>query len=109
MKNDLDFFVFNLPLLTKDNFNENFEKFTNVVSSTIDKHAQSTKLSRRQLILFSKPWLTKGNMNPIKNKRKMFISHHILGTERKKLYCKKYINVLTTIKIVSKRGITNLN
>ena len=51
LKNNLDFFFFNLPLLTKDNFNENFEKFNNIVSSTTDKHAPLTRPSRRQLKL----------------------------------------------------------
>ena len=104
LKNNLDFFFFNLPLLTKDNLiNENFEKFTNIVSSTIDKHAPLTKLSRRQLKLYSKPWLTKGIINSIKNKRKMFKSHSILGAEREKSYFKKDINVLTKIKTISKK------
>ena len=103
LKNNLDFFLFNLPLLTKGNFNENFEKFTNIVSSTIDKHAPLTKLSRRQLKLYSKPWLTKGIINSIKYKRKMFKSHYILGAEREKSYFKKYINVLTKIKTISKK------
>ena len=103
LKNNLNFFFFNLPLLTKDNFNENFEKFTNIVSSTIDKHAPLTKLSRRQLKLYSKPWLTKGIINSIKNKRKMFKSQYILGAEREKSYFEKYINVLTKIKTISKK------
>ena len=103
MKNNLDFFFFNLPLLTKDNFNENFEKFTNIVSSTIDKHAPLTKLSRRQLKLYSKLWLTKGIINSIKNKRKMFKSHCILRAEREKSYFKKHINVLTKIKTISEK------
>ena len=103
LKNNLDLFFFNLPLLTKDNFNENFEKFTNIVSSTIDKHAPLTKLSRRQLKLYSKLWLTKGIINSIKNKRKMFKSQYILGAEREKSYFKKYINVLTKIKTISKK------
>ena len=89
LKNNLHFFFFNLPLLTKDNFNENFKKFTNIVSSTIDKHAPLTKLSRRQLKLYSKPRLTKGIINSIKNKRKMFKSHYILGAKREKSYFKK--------------------
>ena len=93
LKNNLHFFFFNLPLLTKDNFNENFEKFTNIVSSTIDKHAPLTKLLRGQLKLYCKPWLTKGIINSIKNKRKMFKPHYILGTKREKSYLKKYINV----------------
>ena len=109
LKNNLDFFFFNLSLLTKDNFNENFEKFTNIVSSTIDKLAPLTKLSRRQLKLYSKPWLTKGIINSIKNKRKMFKSHYILGAEREKSYLKKFINVLAKIKIISKKGTTKLN
>ena len=92
LKINLNFFFFNLPLLTKDNVKENFAKFTNIVSSTIDKHAPLTNLSRRQLKLYSIPWLTKGIINSIKNKRKMFKLHYISGTEREKLYLKKYIN-----------------
>ena len=103
LKNNLDFFFFNLPLLTKDNFNENFEKFTNIASSTIDKHAPLTKLSRRQLKLYSKPRQTKGIINSIKNKRKMFKSHYILGTKCEKSYFKKHINVLTKIITISKK------
>ena len=103
MEDNLDFFFFSLPLLAKNNFYENFEKFTDIVSSTIDKHAPLTKLSRRQLKLYGKLWLTKGIINSIKNKRKMFKWHYILGTEHEKSYFKKYINILTKIKTIFKK------
>ena len=67
LKNYLDFFFFNLLLLINVNFSENFEKFTNIVSSTIDKHPPLTKLSRCLLKLYSKPWLTNGILISIKN------------------------------------------
>ena len=76
-KNLYSFFHY-LPELTHDNFSESFEKFTNIVSLTTDKHAPLKKLSRRQWKLCNKPWLTKSILIFFKNKRKMFKSHYLL-------------------------------
>ena len=68
LEKNLESFYLNLSQLTSDNFCENFDKFTSIVPTTIDKHEPLKKLSRRQLKLRSKPWLTKGILISIKNK-----------------------------------------
>ena len=103
MEKNLESFYFNLSQSTNENFSENLDKFTSIVSSTIDEHAPLKKLSRHQLKLRSKPWLAKGILISIKNKRKMFKSHYISGTKREKSYFKKYVNALTKIKTISKK------
>ena len=97
---NLDTFYFNLPELTNDNFSENFQEFTNIVSLTIDKRASLKKLSRPQLKLCNKPCLINRILISIKNKRKMFKLHFLFETERAKSYFKNYINVLTKIETI---------
>ena len=92
------------PLLSKTNFNNLFDDFTRIISSTIDKHAPLKPFSRKQRKLMAKPWLTKGILVSIKKKRSMFKSHLLKGNTSQKIFFKKYSNKLTKVKNHAKRN-----
>ena len=96
-------FILNQPLLNNDNFDNTFNNFISIISSTIDKHAPLKPLSRKQQKLQNKPWITKGILNSIKNKRSMFKSHFINGSDNERSFIRTYSNKLTKIKALSKK------
>ena len=80
-----------------------FELFSTTVLSTINAHAPSKPLSRKQKKLWSKPWLTKGLLTSIKHKRSMFKTHFLSDDDDKIIFYKKYVNKLTKLKALSKK------
>ena len=92
------------PELNNDNFNEMFELFSTTVLSTINAHAPLKPLSRKQKKLLSKPWLTKGLLTSIKNERSMFKTQFLSDDDDKIIFHKKYVNKLTKLKALSKKG-----
>ena len=60
-------------------------------------------MSRKQLKLAKKPWITKGILTSIRKKNSMFQSHFIRGSDAEKSYFRRYTNKLTKIKAHSKK------
>ena len=54
--------------ITRVNFNIVFDRFVDLIVQTVDKHASSKKMSRRQRKLAQKPWITNGILTSIKKK-----------------------------------------
>ena len=65
------------PTLNLANFNTIFDNFVHSVKLVIDRHAPLKNLSRRQRRLESKPWITKGLLISIKNKRRMLKTYYL--------------------------------
>ena len=91
------------PELNNDNFSEMFELLSTTVLSTINAHAPLKPLSKKQKKLLSKPWLTKGLLTSIKNKKSMFKAHFLSDDDDKIIFYKKYVNKLTKLKALSKK------
>ena len=47
------------------------------------------KLIRKQQKLINKPWISRGILELIKTKQKMYLSHFVKGTLEQKQLCKK--------------------
>ena len=60
-------------------------------------------MSRKQLKLAKKTWITKGILTSIRKKNSMFQSHFIRGSDAEKNYFRRYTNKLTKIKAHSKK------
>ena len=56
------------------------------------------KDSRRQRKLAAKPWITKGILTSICNKRRLYKTYFKNGNANQQLYYKRYANKLTKIK-----------
>ena len=91
-------FVATLPTITKANFNNEFERLTQLVKKVFNKHAPTEKLTRKANKLRNKPRITKGIYQSIRNKQRLYKSHFRNGTLEKKAYYKKYANKLTHVK-----------
>ena len=91
------------PEINPNNFNKIFSDFIEVIITHIDHHAPLKKVSRKQLKLKLKPWITTGLLTSIKHKQKLYKSHFLHGdTEQIKIY-KKYANKLNKVKFLSKQ------
>ena len=80
-----------------------FKNFISDLKATIDKHAPLQKISRKKRKLLSKPWITKGILESIKKKQKMHKTFYRKGNDFEKQIYKKYANLLTRVKSLSKR------
>ena len=80
-----------------------FTNFITDLKATIDKHAPLQKISRKKRKFLSKPWITKSLLVSIKNKQKMHKTFYHKGSDFEKLIYKKYANILTLVKSLSKR------
>jgi len=60
------------PILHKENFNDEFNKFINIISAMIDQHTPLKPFTYQQRKLHNKPWITKRILTSIKNKGSMF-------------------------------------
>ena len=92
----------NLPL-TRENFDAVFDQSVETIAGTIDRHAPQKRLSRKQAKLARKPWITKGILISIKKKNFMFKTHFINGNTIEKYLFRRYSNILTKIKTLSKK------
>ena len=93
----MNFFI-QLPLLTKDNFNEIFNRFNHLILQVTDKNAPLKKVSRKQKKLKKKPWLSHELLNAIQDKRKMYKMHFLNGNLAQKVLYKRFSNKLTKTK-----------
>ena len=98
-----DFFI-QLPLLTKDNFNEIFNRFNHLILQVVDKNAPLKKVSRKQKNLHKKPWLSHKLLKAIKDKPKMYKTHFLNGNSAQKELYKRFLNKLTKMKTRGKRN-----
>ena len=77
LNTSLNHFFIQLPLLTKKNFNEIFNRFNHLILQVIDKNAPLRKVSRKQTKLHKKPWLSHELLKAIKDKRKLYKTHFL--------------------------------
>ena len=87
----------------RDKLNDVFEMFVTAIFDTIEKHAPQTRLSRKQARLAKKPWITNGIFSSVKRKNSMFRSQYINGNVNEKRFFRKYTNILTELKALSKK------
>ena len=57
--------------LEKDNVDNSFNKFFLMIEMLLDSYEPIQKLTKAELKLKSKPWLTRGIITSIKNKNKI--------------------------------------
>ena len=72
-----------------------------------NNHAPMKQLPRNKKKLFSKPWITNGMLQSIKNKQKMYRTHFFSKNTTKVLEYKKYSNKLNKILNQAKREYFN--
>ena len=73
--------------ISENNIENQFTELHSLITATIDKHAPLCNLTRKQKRLRNKPWLTKGLLISMKNKRRTYKSHYVKGaTAEKFLY-----------------------
>ena len=92
--------------LNKNNTNQSFDKFFATIEKLLDVYAPITKLSKSEVKLLSKPWLTKGILASIKKKNKIHKKFIRAKDESNKtrLYSefKKYRNKINNLLKISK-------
>ena len=91
-----------LQYINKENCNEKFDELINVIQKVINHHAPLVKLSRKQLPLYNKPWITRGILVSTKNKQRLYQSHFLNGTPDTIGYFKQYANKLKRVIQISK-------
>ena len=57
--------------LEKENVNVSFQTFFNKINNLTDKHAPLQKLTRKQVNIPAKPWITKGIQVAIHKRNKL--------------------------------------
>ena len=62
----------NSLIIPEDNPNEALDKLVKIIKNKIDKHAPLKRLSRQQMKIKTKPWLTSSIIKSIKTKNKLF-------------------------------------
>ena len=84
-------------------FNNLFSDCINIIKSIIDFHASLKKLSRKQLKLKLKSWITKGLLVSIKHKQQLYKTHFVNGNSEQKKFYKTYANKLNRTKFAAKQ------
>ena len=64
--------ISSLQYLNNENYNEKFDELITIIQKVINHHASLVKLSRKQLRLYNKPWITRGILVSIKNKQRLY-------------------------------------
>lgn len=72
-------------------------------NSIVDKHVPLETISKQQFKLAQKPWIIKGIYNSIKQKRCLYRRYCVNGNDPQKEYYKKYANLLTHTRELSKK------
>ena len=83
--------------------NSNATSLSSVFELALNKHAPLLPMSRREKRLTQKPWISKGILQSIKTKNKLFKTHYGSNNLDKKLFYKQFLNKLTHIKSLAKR------
>ena len=92
----------NFPL-SSDKFDRVFYDFVEAISLTIESHAPLKRMSRKQLKLAKKAWITEEILTSIRKKNAMFQSHYIFSSDAEKSCFRRYSNRSTKIKALSKK------
>ena len=82
--------------------NSLFTTFITSFTETLDKHAPLVKLSKKKMKASLKPWLTQGILKSIKTKNKRYYKCYKQNNSQLVSAYKKYLNVLTKTKRISK-------
>ena len=80
------------------------KKFLQIIIDATNKHAPLRKLSRKEMKLKSKPWITKGLLKSISTKNKLFQQCYKQNNPFLGAKYKSYLNTLTKIKEIAKRN-----
>ena len=80
------------------------KKFLQIIIDATNKHAPLRKLSRKEMKLKSKPWITKGLLKSISTKNKLFQQCYKQNNPFLVAKYKSYLNTLTKIKEIAKRN-----
>ena len=80
------------------------KKFLQIIIDATNKHAPLKKLSRKEMKLKSKPWITKGLLKSISTKNKLFQQCYKQNNPFLVAEYKSYLNTLTKIKEIAKRN-----
>ena len=102
LHNSLTQIIPSIQFINKENYNEKFEELINIIQKVINHHAPLVKLSRKQVRLYNRPWITRGILVSIKNKQRLYQSHFLNGTTDTIGYFKQYANKLKRVKRMSK-------
>ena len=81
-----------------ENPNEEFNNFFKIFQSSVDHNAPLIKLSRKLTKLALKPWRTKGLVNSIETKNKLYKKAMNSGISSEFQKFKKFNNILTQLK-----------
>ena len=84
-------------------FDDVFDQFVNKIAQTIDKHAPLERMLRKQQKLAKKVCVTKGILSSIRKKSAMFQTHFIAVNTVDISFFRRYSNMLTKIKSLSKK------
>ena len=79
----------------------------NTLQYLSDKHAPVKKTTNRIKRILKKPWITKGILNSIKNRHKLFKSHYLSNDPEKIKQYKSFNNCLNKIKAKVKNEYLN--
>ena len=85
LSKNLDRCNFSAPFSDKRELSAAFDKFIEIIKSTLNAHAPLNIESRKQRIPLSKPWLTKGIQISIRNTKKLHQSFYVGGNAEQKL------------------------
>ena len=69
--------------------------------AVLDKHAPLRNMTRKEMKLNSKPWITKELLTSIKTKNKLFRNYVKNNNQENKINYKKYLNKVTLFFFVS--------
>ena len=100
-------FEFNSNLATKEinyhSFNEIFQIFIQSIKNVINKHCPNKLISWKKQRLNKRPWITKGILNSIRKKQKIYKTHFLNGDNESRLLYKKFANKLNKTKFAAKK------
>ena len=101
---DLGSTLENYPEINPNNsVNDDVSELTSIFMKTLDKHAPLKPMSRREIKLNAKPWITKEILISIKTTNKLFKSCYQCQNPVKIEHYKKHRNKLTHIKALAKQ------
>ena len=98
--------------LDKENLDNSFDRFFQIIETLLDTYAPIEKLSRKKQKLMLKPWLMKGIMTSVKKKniiyRKFIRARH--DEEKAVIYnqFKTYQNIINSLKLANEIIIRNI-
>ena len=86
----------------KNDIDYKFNKFLNCLTSVINYHAPLVKMSKKEIKMQHKPWITKAILKSYKHKIKLYKIQLKTKKSEDKIKYKKFSNILTHIKKTAK-------